>query len=92
MLFILYAAIATAGGLVYGILREDISAGLTISTYVLGVVGGATAGIGISEYIGLEKPDNCTYAFDLVYGADEVFLEYEAKVFVGQEEETKADL
>jgi hypothetical protein len=53
-------------------------------------VGGATAGIGISEYIGLEKPDNCTYASDLVHGADEVIPEDEVKDkdIVGLEEES----
>ncbi|KAK3319652.1 hypothetical protein B0T19DRAFT_432820 [Cercophora scortea] len=90
LLFILYAVIATAGGVAYGILNDDISTGLTLSAYVLGVVGGATAGIGISEYIGLEKPDNCTYAFDLVQGADEVIPEDESegKDIVGLEPES----
>lgn len=76
MLFLIgvFVLLSTGGGVAYAILQEDVSGGLTISTYVLGILGVATAVWGAGEYLGVERPDTYTYSFDYIYGADEIRL------------------
>jgi hypothetical protein len=77
MLFLItiFVVLSTTGGVVYAILKEDVSGGLTISTYALGMLGVATAVWGAGEHFGVEKPDTYTYGFDTVFEADEIRLE-----------------
>lgn len=74
MLFVItiFVLISTAGGVVYAVLQKDVSGGLTISTYVLGMLLLTTAIWGAGEHFGVEKPDTYTYSFDTVYEADEI--------------------
>ncbi|RYP19047.1 hypothetical protein DL765_003543 [Monosporascus sp. GIB2] len=77
MLFLIaiFVLISTTGGVVYAIFEADVSGGLTISTYALGMLGVATAVWGAGEHLGVEKPDTYTYSFDMVYEADEISLD-----------------
>jgi len=68
MFFILvFLVISTGGGIAYGILLDDLSTGLTISTYVVGFIAIVTALWGAGEQLGVEKPDSYSYSFDTVY-------------------------
>jgi len=66
-MLLVFLAISTAGGVVYAVLRDDVSTGLTLSTYVVGFVGVLTAIWGAGEQLGVEKPDSYSYSFDTVY-------------------------
>jgi hypothetical protein len=68
-LILIFLVINTAGGVIYSILRDDISTGLTISTYAIGIFILATAIWGAGEHLGVEKPDSRSYSFDTVYGS-----------------------
>jgi len=56
---------------VYGFMQQGLSTGLTISTYVLGLISGTTFGVGVSEYFGLKRLDNVTYAFNIIYDPED---------------------
>jgi hypothetical protein len=69
-LIILFVIISTAGGVVYAILEEDVSAGLAIGSYAIALFGVAGAVWGAGEHFGVEKPGMYSYSFDTVYKYD----------------------
>jgi len=69
---LVFVLLSTSGGVAFGVLNDDISAGLTISTYVLGMLTVATAIWGAGEHLGVEKPDTYSYSFDTVHMADDI--------------------
>ncbi len=69
-LIILFVIISTAGGVAYAILQEDVSTGLTISSYAIALFGVATGVWGAGDYLGVEKPGMYSYSFDTVYKYD----------------------
>lgn len=68
MWLFVFISLATAGGVVYAVLRDDVSGGLTIGTYLTGFLTLITAVWGAGEHFGVQQPDSYSYAFDTVYG------------------------
>lgn len=64
---VVFLILSTGGGVAYGVWLDDVSAGLTISTYVIGFIGIVTALWGAGEQLGVEKPDSYSYSFDTVF-------------------------
>lgn len=74
MLFLVaaFVIISTTGGVAFAVIKDDVSGGLTISTYALGMLAVITAVWSAGEHFGVEKPDTYSYSFDTVYEADEI--------------------
>jgi hypothetical protein len=65
ILLILIILVSTGGGVVYAVVKDDTSTGLTISTYVLMCLGLIVAVVAAGQWLGLTKPDSFSFAYDV---------------------------
>jgi Mg2+/Co2+ transporter CorB len=65
LLLVSLIVISTAGGATFAVLREDISTGLSIATYILTCLSLMLALAAAGQWFGLSKPDSFSFAYDM---------------------------
>jgi hypothetical protein len=66
ILFTLIILASTGGGVVYAVVKCDVSTGLSIATYVLTCLSLTLALFATGQWLGLKKPDSFSFAYDVV--------------------------
>jgi predicted Na+-dependent transporter len=80
ILFILIILASTGGGVVYAVVKHDVSTGLSIATYVLTCLSLILALFAAGQWFGLKKPDSFSFAYDVVKN-QVLSAPYASKVF-----------
>jgi hypothetical protein len=61
-------AVSTAIGVSLAVLKKDVSAGIGIAAYITGCVALFLALMGAGSFMGLERPDSYSWAYDTETG------------------------
>lgn len=57
--------LSTASGLLYAILRSDVSTGISLASYSLTALSVGLAFVAAGEWLGLPKPDGFAFAYSI---------------------------
>ncbi|RYP21330.1 hypothetical protein DL767_009281 [Monosporascus sp. MG133] len=75
ILLVLLILVSTGAGVTYAVVRQDLSTGLSISTYVLTCSTLVLALLAAGEFLGLSKPSRFAFAYDIknnsIFSSDE---------------------
>jgi len=63
-------AVSTAIGISWAILKKDVLAGIRIAVYITGCLALFLALMGAGSFMGLERPDSYSWAYDTATGKE----------------------